>query len=293
MPASSVELARHRARFALDRETQLLTPQDTKTLTECILIPSVLQNWEQWRVFVGRSAIRTQGLVDHQIQPYNYWMAYEMTRLQRTMKSWTIAQGCRVHVFRVVQEQILSPAQLAADENEEQYVNLSPHDARLSNSAYEGMLVVDVHQKTYCHPNGFLPNQQGGQTGGGKASGAIRFQLPHGWQNWKLESEYTHMRKPWHHFGIMHMSMADKRANGLLRPENFGYEDPHDQGGWFSCQNSAVFHPAHETLRHNTMFLFPTGASNFVAANDGSETPDNVNHLSNGKRKPRWGRKYI
>ena len=291
-PASSVELMRHRARFALDRERQLLSGSEAQTLTECALIPDVLLNWEQWRTFVGRSAIQTMGLVDHQLRSYDHWLKYELTRLQRTMKSWTIAHGCRVHRFRIVKVYVVSPMMLA-DEHEEQYVNLSPHDARLSNSAYEGMLVVDVHQRTYCHPNGFLTNRSStpatGAGAGAATTGSSRFQLPQGWEHWTLESEEIHLRKPFHRFGAMNMSMVDKRATGTLRPENFVYEETHDQGAWFACQNSAVFHPAHETLRHNHIFLFPTGGSKFVSANDGSETPDEKESFDVRQAKARVG----
>jgi DNA-directed RNA polymerase II subunit RPB2 len=283
-PASSVELAKYRARFALDRNSQLLKPEEAQTLSECTLSSEILKNWEQWRVFVGRSAIRTMGLVDYQLQSFSYWLRYELTRLQRTMKSWSIASGCRVHRFRIVKVYVVPPT-VIADEHEEQCLNLSPHEARLSNSPYEGTFVVDIHQRTYCHPNGFLPSQQKGPSTAvdnkadtsvpsAPTTGAGRFQLPAGWESWPLESEEIHLRKPLHRFGVMHMSMADKRTTGTLRPENFVYEDLLDEGGWFSCANSSVFSPAHETLRHNHSFLFPAGGSNFATANDACETPD-------------------
>lgn len=288
-PASSIELAKYRARFELDRSSQLLKPEESQMLTEFTLNPTILKNWENWRVFVGRAAVRSMGLVDFQTQSINHWIKFEVTRLQRGWKSWTIFSGCRIYKFRIVKVHAVSP-NVIADEHEEQCINLSPHESRLSSSPYEGTFVVDIHQRTYCHPNGFLPSQQQKTSQGSSSStttttmdtsvpsapttGAGRFQLPAGWESWPLESEEIHLRKPLHRFGVMHMSMIDKRANGTLRPENFVYEEKQDEGGYFSCANSAVFHPMHETLRHNLLFLFPAGGSNFTSANDASETPD-------------------
>jgi DNA-directed RNA polymerase II subunit RPB2 len=271
--ASSVELGRYRARFDADRETQLLSPADARTLTECLTIPEVVKNWEQWRVMSGRSALQTLGLASHHMESIDYWVRFEFQRLQRTMKNWTIPIGCRVQRFKIVNAYVVSPITptVNSDDQEEQYVNLSPHDARLSNSAYEAMIVVDIRQRTYCHPAGHA--YMGGQSFQ-KATGPNRFQLPQGWESWPLESEEMHLRKPFYKFGAMGMSMIDKRATGILRPENFAYEDPHEQGGWFMCQNSAVFAPLHETLRHNNLFKFPGGGSSFVTANDACETPD-------------------
>jgi DNA-directed RNA polymerase subunit B len=286
---SSAELEKHRRRFALDRGSQVLRDDEVRALSECLLQPAVMANWNQWRVFVGRAALRGIGLVDHQIRSYDYWLRYELTRHQRTIKSITAAHGQRVKRYHVTAIHVLPPTMLA-DEADGQHINLSGHEQRLTNAAYEGHWLVDVHERTYCNPAGLRAAARpraraqeapaAGATGdkeAGRGSGAHKFALPLGWEAWPLESEEIHLRQPVLHPAVMHMSMADRRASGTLRPENFAYEDPHDQGGWFACANSAVFSPAHETLRHNEVFLFPAGANvggSAAGAAEAAETPD-------------------
>jgi DNA-directed RNA polymerase II subunit RPB2 len=291
-PASSVELLKYRARFDADRDTQLLDGDNARLLADCLMNPQVMRNWDQWRVYVGRSALRCQGLVDHHTASYNYWIHRELVRLIRGMKTWKIASPPhRVHVFKIVKAYVCSPTVLL-DDNEEQYSNLSPHQARLSNTAYEGQILVDVAQFVFAQPK----NNSGGGGGGGGATsssnaddaagggagsgrnarltGSGRFALPAGWESWPLESKELHLRKPLHRFGCLTMSMLDKRSTGLLRPEFFCYEDFMDEGGYFNCQNSSVTLPLCETLAHNQIFTFPAGGASFTSSNDGCETPD-------------------
>jgi hypothetical protein len=201
------------------------------------------------------------------------------------MKRWAIQHGPRVKVFNVVRIYIVPPT-MVSDDGEDQHTILSPHEARLANSAYEATLVVDVLERTFKHPLGYIPESErlaaaalaaaanaesGGKDGGSRGQKVL---LPIGWEGWPLEAEELHLRKPFHRFGVMNMSIIDRRATGTLKPENFAYEDPHDHGGWFACANSAVFSPSHETLRHNHVFVFPAGSGSVANANDGSETPD-------------------
>ncbi len=109
---------------------------------------------------------------------------------------------------------------------------------------------------------------------GGARSGHSSRQLPEGWQSWPLESCEIVLRKPFHKIGIMSMTWADRRATGTLPPHAFAFEERHEEGAAYACQNSAAAMPLHETLAHNQSFVFSGPASSPATVNDGCETPD-------------------
>lgn len=310
--ASAHELKKYKARFALDRSTQILNEEETNLFKKGLSgNKEIYENWNNWRSQLGRAAIRTLTIVDHHRRSYNYWVTHELPKQVESMKPFIISAANRVHVFKITECFICSPLvsvsstsaagllsntnlqMLATGSNlmdftEPQLSYLSPHEAAISNTAYEGTILVNVAQWTYTNPSSNNNNNrdynhnnnQNNQNNGGKKIPGLRFKIPDGWQTWKLESEELHKRKPLHRFGCLMMSILDKRSNGLLKPSVFAYEDFLDQGGYLLCANSSVILPLPETLAHNQFFTFPVTTSNSNSNGGGGGDGDKFNNSS-------------
>lgn len=264
---SKSEALKYRARFDADRQTQTLQADLQKHFAKLINDVRYIAKLEIARVASGRSALRSMGLVDHSVPSYNWFLHKELTKLIKKYKPWKIADNAKVHIFKIVKAWLLPPITQLIDpqafekdptklptqqQQQEQYVPLSPHEARLSNTPYECMIVVDVAHWQMQHPQAVLQPHENPNN---------RFTLPDGWHKWPVDQRMMHLRVPLQKLALLTMSMLDRRASGTLSPANFAYEDKFDEGGYYMGAGSTVHMPSHETLAHNHVFNFPSAYS--------------------------------
>jgi hypothetical protein len=141
---SKWELEKSRRRFDEDRNTQILSAIERHQLDAMLKRPDIVSNFDDTLALLGRCCIRGLGMIDHVTASYDWYAYHDLPKTNRKIKPQVIVQGSKVHVFKIAKVYEISP--IAFDSTNNKYVPLSPHDARLSNTAYEGTIIVDEVQ---------------------------------------------------------------------------------------------------------------------------------------------------
>ncbi len=79
--ASKREAIKYRARFDADRKTQMLDQETQSLFVKLISDIKSIPTFEHSRVSIGRSALRSMGLVNHSIPSYHWFLHKELTKL--------------------------------------------------------------------------------------------------------------------------------------------------------------------------------------------------------------------